>query len=162
MTSSDLLKAVQIFSRMPDTAISELAQRGQTIDIEPHANIVIEGELSGGLFIVLEGTVGIFKHNPANGKTYDLGTLNTGHCFGEMSLVDDNPRSATVKAMTECKLFHLSKDDFWALLQNKHELTSCFYENCTRELIGRLRETDSNYIETRYQLWKAALKGEAA
>jgi CRP-like cAMP-binding protein len=79
-----------------------------------------------------------------------------------MSLIDNNPRSATVKAQTECVLFHISKEAFMRFVDQSKDLKLRFFESCIKTLVGRLRELDDNYVISQYQLWKVALKKEAA
>lgn len=140
--------------------LQQIVQLGTTATHEAHSNIVIEGELTWGLYILLDGLVGIFKTNKLTGTSYDVGELRSGSFFGEMSLVDDNPRSATVKALTNCELFYISKDSFIEFLNRSSDLKLRFYTNCIQNLVVRLRELDDNYVISQYQLWQIALKKE--
>lgn len=158
-----LLHEIKLLKPFSDGELASLISAGQGVSKEAHANVVIEGELSWGLYLILEGTVGIFKSNKMSGDTYDVGQLRAGSFFGEMSLVDDNPRSATVRALTDCSLFYISKDSFMSFLDSASDLKLKFYESCVQNLVYRLRELDDNYIISQYQLWKSALnKGKEA
>lgn len=152
------LKEVRLLSAFSDIELSQLVKEGVHQSYESHSNIVIEGELTWGLYIILEGMVGIFKTNKLTGEFYDIGQLSQGGFFGEMSLVDDNPRSATVRALTSCRLFYVSKEVFQKFLSQSTETHSRFYQNCIKTLVDRLRELDDNYVISQYQLWKVALK----
>lgn len=79
-----------------------------------------------------------------------------------MSLVDENPRSATVRALTACNLFLLSKESFLQFIGSSSDLKVRFLDSCVRNLVARLRELDDNYVVSQYQLWKTALKKESA
>jgi len=158
----ETLREIKLFQAFTDAELSHLIEVGSIGVFEPHSNIVIEGELSGGLYLILEGLVGIFKSNKLSGDAYDVGQLREGSFFGEMSLVDENPRSATVRALTDCKLFFLSKETFIGFLGQSQALKLRFYENCVNELIVRLRHLDDNYVISQYQLWKNAIKKEAS
>jgi CRP-like cAMP-binding protein len=157
-----LLKEIKLLQPLTDSELTQVLQLGKWIKFEPHSNIVIEGELSWGLYLIVEGLVGIFKTNKLTGENYDIGQLRKGNFFGEMSLVDNNPRSATVKALTECDLLYVSKEAFQALLNHSPATKVRFYESCVKHLVARLRELDDNYVISQYQLWKIALKKEAA
>jgi CRP-like cAMP-binding protein len=160
--SISLLKEIKLLQPLTDAELTQVLQLGRWVRYEPHSNIVIEGELSWGLYLIIEGMVGIFKTNKLTGENYDIGQLRKGSFFGEMSLVDNNPRSATVKALTECELFCISKEAFQALLNHSPATKVRFYESCVKHLVARLRELDDNYVISQYQLWKIALKKEAA
>src|SRR5437763_1148142 len=110
--SVPMLKEIKLLQVLTDGELNQLITMGSPAVYEAHSNIIIEGELSWGLYLILEGIVGIFKNNKLTGETYDVGQLRTGSFFGEMSLVDNNPRSATVQALTDCQLFYISKDIF--------------------------------------------------
>ena len=157
-----MLKEVKLLQKLSDDELQALIQMGTSATYEPHANIVIEGEMSWGLYLILGGYVGIFKTNKLTGDVYDVGQLTKGHFFGEMSLVDENPRSATCRALTDVHLFYLSKDSFMEYLSRAEDLKLRFYENCIREMVLRLRELDDNYVISQYQLWKTAMKKEVA
>jgi len=157
-----MLKEVRLLQSLTEAELTQLIQLGSAATYEEHANIVIEGELSWGLYFIVEGVVGIFKNNKLTGEPYDVGQLRHGNFFGEMSLVDDNPRSATVRALTNCQLFYISKDQFQSFLGASKDLKLRFYESCIHTIVTRLRELDDNYVISQYQLWKAAFKKEAA
>ncbi|MBI4925913.1 MAG: cyclic nucleotide-binding domain-containing protein [Bdellovibrio sp.] len=160
--SVELLKGIKLLKAFTDTELGELIRLGHGTAFEAYSNIVIEGELSWGLYLMIKGVVGIFKANKLSGELYDVGQLREGSFFGEMSLIDDNPRSATVRALTECYAFFISKEDFNRFLNNSKDLKMRFYETCIQNLVSRLRELDDNYVISQYQLWKSALKKEAA
>jgi CRP-like cAMP-binding protein len=74
--------------------------------------------------------------------------------------VDENPRSATVRTLTNCELFYISKETFIEFLNRSVDLKLRFYLNCVGNLVVRLRELDDNYVISQYQLWQSALKKE--
>ncbi len=157
-----LLKEIKLLAPFSEDELSVLIQKGISGTVEAYENIIIEGELSWGLYLVLQGRVGVYKNNKLTGETYDVCELGEGSFFGEMSLIDDNPRSATVRALTDCQLFYLSKEAFTEFLAHTPSTRLRFMESCVRGLVGRLRELDDNYVISQYQLWKTALKKEAA
>jgi CRP/FNR family cyclic AMP-dependent transcriptional regulator len=158
--SVSILKDIKLLKSFSDQELQQLIQSGSAASYEAHSNVVIEGELSWGLYILLDGMVGIFKTNKLTGTSYDVGQLRAGSFFGEMSLIDDNPRSATVKTVTPCELFYISKDSFTEFLNRSPDLRLRFYTNCVTNLVVRLRELDDNYVISQYQLWQVALKKE--
>jgi len=160
--SVPMLKEIKLLQNFTDDELAQLIRLGASAEYEAHSNIIIEGELSWGLYLIMSGNVGIFKNNTLTGEPYDVGQLRQGSFFGEMSLVDNNPRSATVKAQTDCNLFYISKDSFSQFLDTSANLKLRFYEKCVGTLVRRLRELDDNYVVSQYQLWKTALRKEAS
>lgn len=158
-----MLKEIKLLQPFKENELEWLLQIGVGASFEGHTNIIIEGELSWGLYLLLEGLVGIYKNNKLTDELYDVGQLRKGSFFGEMSLIDDNARSATVRALTDCQLFYISKESFFnEFLNRSTDLKLRFYESCIKTLVSRLRELDDNYVTSQYQLWKIALKKEAA
>jgi CRP-like cAMP-binding protein len=157
-----MLREIKLLQPLTDSELTQILQSGSWCKFEAHSNIVIEGEQTWGLYLLIDGLVGIFKNNKLTGEHYDIGQLRSGSFFGEMSLIDNSPRSATVKALTPCSLYYVSREAFQALLNHSTTTKARFYESCVRHLVGRLRELDDNYVVSQYQLWKIALKKEAA
>ncbi len=154
----EMLKDIQLFKVFQDSELQQILAMGTSVSYESFANIIIEGELTWGLYLIMEGTVGIFKANTISGNVYDIGQLTDGSFFGEMSLVDENSRSATVRALTNCQLFYISKESFIQFLHTSSERKNRFYEKCIKDLVERLRELNDGYVISQYQLWKSALK----
>ena len=158
--SPQMVREVKLLKSFSDADLGKLIAAGKGMNFEAHSNIIIEGEQSWGLYLIIEGIVGVFKTNKVTGDVYDLAHLRRGNSFGEMSLIDESPRSATVKALTDCQLFYISQEAFGTFLGTSEEIKVGFYESCIRDLASRLRELDDNYIVSQYQLWKIALKTE--
>ncbi len=84
---------------------------------EPGQRVLQEGTKGTSAFIVLSGAVQVLKRS--GDKEIVVATLGEGQVFGEMGLIEDRPRSATVKAMTELTLQVISREGFNELLQKK-------------------------------------------
>lgn len=152
------LRKVALLAAFSDSDLGRLIQLGHVVSHDAYSNVVIEGELSWGMYLVLEGQVGVYKVNKLSGSTYDVGQLQAGSFFGEMSLVDSQPRSATVQTLTPCRLFTVGKQEFHGLLDSSPDLKLRFYESCVQQLVGRLRVLNDDYVVSQYQLWQKALK----
>lgn len=157
LPSIKTMKEVKLLQCFNEQELQEFIQLGQVVSFEEYSNIIIEGELTWGIYFILEGVIGVFKANKMSSNTYDVGNLKKGSFFGEMSLVDDGARSATVRALTQCHLFYISKDDFNNFISKSADRKTRFYENCVKVIVSRLRELDDNYVISQYQLWKTAL-----
>ena len=154
------LKEIELFRAFKDPEIDELIKKGVIHEFDSYANIIIEGELSWGLYIILAGTVGVQKLNKMSGNYYDVCTLQDGTFFGEMSLIDENPRTATVRALTPTRVFYLSKSDFQSFVSGNTDRTLRFFEKCIRTLVNRLRDLDDKFVVAQNQLWKSVVRGK--
>ena len=159
--SENLLRKITLFENFSDKEISDLYQLGEQSDFRAKANIIVEGEQSRGLFIVLEGNVSIFKHSYSEKSLIRLALFKVGASFGELSLFDRADRSATVAAETDCSLFHLEAEKFNEYLnKNGNDIKARFYKKCAEDLAARFREQNSDYLNSQQLLWQYALKKE--
>jgi CRP-like cAMP-binding protein len=161
----DILKDVALLRCFNEQELIRLTLMGEEAFYQADTNIVIEGDTHGGLFLLMQGLVGVYKMNPATSDLVELARLRAGQFFGEMSLIDEQPRVATVRALLETKVYTVPADRFQQFLGEDADRRSRFLEGCVRELARRLRDLDESYVMSQYQLWKIAVghpEGEAA
>jgi CRP-like cAMP-binding protein len=156
------LRSINLFRAFTEAELQELMTSGTVKSFEPHSNVIIEGELSWGLFLILEGIVGVFKTNSVTSDIHDVGQLRSGQQFGEMSLIDDSPRSATVRTLVESHLFVISRESVHQIIDRSPDVKMRFYENCIHDLVSRLREINESYVTSQFQLWKTMLNSKEA
>lgn len=153
------LKDLSIFSRFSQQELTKIYSIGSLVKFRPKANVVIEGEPSRGMYLVLSGRLSVYKNDPTSGAMARLAVLEDGANFGEMSLFDLSTRSATVVAESLCVLFQLDGDRFDRFLKEAPvDLALRFYKTCAEELAGRFRRLNGDYINAQQLLWKYALR----
>ena len=101
-----LLRGIEIFKPLPPPVLESLAHALVPVRVESGREVFREGELGDRFYIVAEGEVEIVQ----NGKVVNL--EGSGEFFGEISLLRDVPRTATVRAKTEVELRALERDEF--------------------------------------------------
>ncbi len=111
-----------------------------------NATICEEGELGNEFFIILSGQVQVTKRDN-NGKEYALTNMKPGSCFGEMALIDNLPRSASVVALEETKAAILSQASFVLLKEHNMEVYSHILLKLAKEFSNRLRSMDNKYVK---------------
>ena len=99
--------------------------------------IMAGGDPTDSLYIVLSGRLKVMMSD-SEGKEVILSILGPGEFFGEMGLIDDEPRSATVITIEPCELHSIAKRDFKKCLADNFEMTMAVM----RGLVKRLREAD--------------------
>ncbi|MEW5814420.1 MAG: HD domain-containing phosphohydrolase [Spirochaetota bacterium] len=124
------------FSQISDDDLYQITQFAKEKKFLPGDVIVREKTLTDTFCIIKNGKVEITKKF-MDGDEMVLTVMNEGDFFGEMALLDQSPRSATVRALVETTILELSRDDFESLLHNAPALAYAIM----RELGKRLRET---------------------
>jgi len=114
----DALAQVPLFAGMPPRFLKRLADKMDEQRFMEGATIVRQGEPGDTFYVLVEGEA---KVKDANGRT--LSRLIPGDFFGEISLMDGGPRTATVVAETNMTALALSRKDFSALLRSEPKVT---------------------------------------
>jgi len=109
MTPQELLSNIPLFESLTDDDVDALAKRLETVDYSEGDVIFCQGDEGSSLFIVEDGAVEI---SYGEGKSkFSLATLFPGKYFGELSLFDGAPRSATATAVKRSRLIRLDRDE---------------------------------------------------
>lgn len=86
--------------------------------------ITKQGELDGDFYVIIKGTVEVIK-TTSQGKALRLRLLGNGAHFGEISLLREIPRTATVRTLTPCECYTFSRTELLTLLQGVPQLCEC-------------------------------------
>lgn len=121
---------------MKDSAVGKAPAGGPVVEFAADATIVSQGDLGREMYIIREGRVEIIR--TSGDGTTSLAVLEKGDFFGEMSLLEYLPRSATARALTDVKLVEVNAATFDRMLANNPEITV----RIMRKLSRRVRETD--------------------
>lgn len=143
MISDSLLQGVYLFKDMTAEERARFAKIAETVAVAAGGRIFHAGEASTAMYLIKDGSVQITAQS-VGGETVDVATLATGGHFGEMSLVDDAPRSAAAEAIEATHLFKFGYNDMRALLAAENGISDKFYRSLTRFLCKRLRQTTSD------------------
>ena len=113
----DVLARVDLFSGLRKKELQDLSTYCVESTYHPGSVMLSEGEQGLGLFILTKGTVRITRANSPDGAEEVLGTAGAGDVIGEMALLDDMPRSATVTAVDDVTVLVLPFWDFRIILR---------------------------------------------
>ncbi len=134
---SDFLRSVPMFSEMDDAELVSLARDLKRRSYDLGEAVFFQGDPGNAVYIVESGTIRIYVH-AEDGQEISVVLYGAGDLFGEMSLLDQMPRSASAVAMEGTVLWVMTGEDFYRHLHTSHQLVL----NVTLTLSTRLRDTN--------------------
>ena len=140
--STTVLKAVPLFSSLPEEQLRMLSTMVVRKSVPRSTTVISGGDMTDSLYIVLTGRLKVMMSD-SDGKEVILSFLGAGEFFGEMGLIDDAPRSATVVAIEPCELLYISKRDFKKCLAENFDITMAVMRGLVRRLRGADRKINS-------------------
>ena len=142
--TEDILQLLKnpLFEGMPEDILGEIANAVRE-EVKPAgAKIVRQDDEGNDFFIIKSGQVRVFKEGE-KGIQIDLNQLGPGDTFGEMALVTDRPRTATIEALEETHLLILTKEQFEQILHNYPGI----YANVVKYLRNMLDKEETEFVE---------------
>ncbi len=130
------------FPSLNEETLAYVARNAREIRVPPGDRICEEGETGDAVYFILDGRVQVSKFLEL-GTQHLLNELHAGQFFGELALVEDAPRMASVDALEETVLLVITKDDFQDLLTHNPETAMPIM----RSIASRLRDSDRRSID---------------
>lgn len=138
----DFLRQVPLFAKLNDDQLNIIAGICSKKAVRSGVVLFKEKEPGSIFYVVYMGSVKIYTSNGA-GEEKMLSLFKEGDSFGELSLIDGKPRSATAQAMEDTILIALTADSFMDLMRNNFEITL----GIMQELGQRLRDTNQHVYD---------------
>jgi CRP-like cAMP-binding protein len=134
-----------IFAGLGAEELAALLKLTDAITCPPGSRIVEAGEIGHCLYVLLEGRAKVTID--ADGREIELAPLEAGDFFGEVSLVDDGPRSASVIALETCVLLRITRMSIGVLGGLQPSAAIQILGAIGSALVGRLRASNQKYID---------------
>jgi uncharacterized protein YhbP (UPF0306 family) len=125
-----------VFRDLPKEEIATMAAKLQTMQVAAGDVIVRQGAPADKFFIIIDGEVEVIRED--DGEARKLATLASGQFFGEMAILRDTPRMATVRAVTPTTLFAMERDAFRGLVAQSMGTTQDF-DRVIQQRLGEIR-----------------------
>jgi len=135
-----LLQQMPIFGAIDDDALSFLLDPVPSITVPKGEYFFRENDPADSMYVLESGRVAVLKEWA--GREMLLRHLDEGDCFGEMALLDLFPRSASVRAESECRAIALTPDHLYRLYEHDVKQFAVIQMNIGREMSRRLRDAD--------------------
>lgn len=141
------LAAINIFKHLSQEELTELAKHIKEETVSKGQMVIKEGESGDLLFIIKYGEVEILK-STLGGDHYTVVKLNhtMQAFFGEMALIADDKRSASILALEDCEFYTMSKKDFVDLGDRYPKIGLYITREIAKILAGRIQKTTSDVV----------------
>ncbi len=134
---ANLLENIEFFKGMSKSELTELAGMMKQSKVKKNTVIINQGDLSRSLFVIVYGRLKAYATDEDGNQTL-FTFFNSGDYFGELSLLDEEPRSATVQTLEDCTVLHLDHDMFKGFVCAYPNVCSILFKSLTR----RIRDMD--------------------
>ena len=143
----DVLKAQPIFREFDDNDLAQLLDFAEPTLVPAGQQIVHQGDTGSAMFLLAEGSARAVIHD-AEGSSLDMAHFHPGDFFGELALVDNEPRSADVVAITDCKVLIITSS-LLRLIAAESPRAAFKLVLAVLELVGkRLRTVNRRYVDS--------------
>jgi CRP/FNR family transcriptional regulator, cyclic AMP receptor protein len=133
----DVLATVPLFERVGRRRLRKVAELAEVREFEPRSVVLQAGDPQDGFYVVLSGDAKIVGRPHSRART-----LHAGDYFGEMALLDGEPRSATVVAVGELQTMRIPRRSFLKLLEREPQIAV----RLLGELAGRVRRLETSSV----------------
>lgn len=140
------LRNIGLFGALPETVLEHLASTLEVIDVPPGTYLFREEDPADCMFVVLQGDMEILKRS-RSGTDARVAVLGPRDWFGEMSIIDVQPRSATVLSVSPGRLIKVTASDLDRLYRFDVKAYALIVLNIAREMSRRLRVADGMMAE---------------
>lgn len=152
---AELLAKVELFARLDRVTLARLAAYLEPVTLEDGATVCRQGDPGDALYIVTRGRFGVFASSPDGAGETRLGSLSPVEAFGEMALLTDEPRSATVRAEGSGEVLRLDRTRFLDLLRREPAVALAIAATLSR----RLRARDRTIVESDQAVRRSSSRG---
>jgi len=132
---AETLGGIALFSRLSEQDLEDIAAQAVLRTFAKNTVVMVEGDPSSSLYVIVEGKIKIFVSD--DGKAVIVNMLGDGDFFGELSLIDQRPRSASAATLTQSRMAIISREVLVDYVHSHPEVAFALLEG----IGGRLRQT---------------------
>jgi len=137
-TAKKSIDQFDIFNTLTPLETAIITRSAYTRTFKPGECIVREGDIGVGIYLIASGEVKVLKS--MKGRQVEIAALSAGSFFGELTLLKEKPRTATVVAIEPTELYCLFRPEFLALLHQNPSICGKFLPAFLTAIMDRIRE----------------------
>ena len=151
--SLQILSSFEIFKGLTEVELKEIHTKCQRVKFKESEILMKEGQINSAIYIIIKGQVEVCLTEQSGEAKYKrptkvkLAVEQGGDFFGEYSLIDSKPASASVIATNAGELIKITKYNLDNILSNSDRIAKTVYLNILKILVGRLRHINKEYDE---------------
>ena len=111
-----VLKNTQLFAQTPENVLTSIVPIMREVGFDEGQTVFKKGEIGNCMYVIYAGEISIYDHDT------QLAKFGKGDVFGELALLDAEPRSATAITKNDVLLFRIDQEDFFDLMEERNEL----------------------------------------
>jgi CRP-like cAMP-binding protein len=138
LKTKELINKVPLFKNLDDSDIEKIADIASEKSFISGEDVINEGMQGDSMYVIKYGTVRVLK------KDEEVTRMSSGQHFGEMALISDEPRTATIQATERVNLIEITRDKLEDLMANDHALGHRVYKAFSKFLCNRLQQTTTD------------------
>ncbi len=136
-----LEKVAEVFQPPKPEPVATGDGKGRKVYLSAGEVLMKQGDIGNSMYWVMDGTLEVIVNN--NGEEVMVGRVHNHELVGEMSFLDNKPRSATVKAVTDSELLEIPNGRFSEVLEDQPR----WFKSLVRVLSDRIRETNKRLVD---------------
>lgn len=144
----DFLQKNHVFKGLSKKQLQQIIPLIKQVSFQANEIIITDGEYSRDFYIIYEGKIRVVKKADEDNNNHVIAELKNGSCFGEMAVLNDGPRSATIEAIEPTTLLKISGLDLEQLAAQENSTYTKLVTNIARHLAQRLQDTNGLTIQS--------------
>lgn len=118
----NMLKNTELFAHVPDEILALIHDKMKSFRLPAGTILFTEGEVGDTLYLIVEGELEVQSHG------VEIATRGPGECVGELALLNDSTRNATIHAKTDTLMLQLNRSNFYQVLTTSWEVVSSMFQ----------------------------------
>ena len=147
------LRSIELFASLCDDEVWDIVRKDRLLGFGRGELVVKKGDVGGSMYVILEGLCSVLIVNPSDEQTMvEIAQLKPGTIFGEISALTNDPRTASVKAVSHLRLQEISQQQIKDLFLNNHEAMAEF-----AKVMAAREEARSSFTPDQKQSFETSL-----